>query len=240
MIALTLRQCQGIVAEALLNKYPDLNRSNLDRITSVIWVDAISILCETDLQTLLKPINHFNDDINNQVVVLQLIDRFWACDPGGKKNLIQRIHNALFGAINHDLFRKCEFVADYGGVVATPVFEIKARIDELERQCFTFIDSFDSASPDLKAYFLAYIFCSIIRIHPFTDGNGRTARMFVFYALRRWQLAPIAIPKVRNDAEWKLALTNALAGNLADLQAQFLQRMFRSDSNSKFTNISQE
>lgn len=224
MTVLTLHQCQGIVAGSLLNKYPDLNRATLDEITNDIWVAAASVSHEMELLALLRPIGQFGDDVSNQVVVLQLIERFWAWEPG-MKHPLRRIHGALFGAMEQNQFRRSEFVQDYGGVVGTPVSEITARLDELERLCFVSTVSFAPAPLALKAFFLAYIFSAIIRVHPFADGNGRTARMFVQYALRSWRLAAIEIPKVRNDAAWKQALSNALDGNLFDLQTQFLQRV---------------
>jgi len=229
MTALTLSQCQAIVAEALLNKYPKLSRELLNEITSRSWTVASSTSYEMELLALLKPIEQFSDDVINQVVVLQLIERFWGMEASMKQPL-QRIHNALFGRIKQNHFREENIVHDFGGVIKTPFLEIKARLDELERLCTVSIVSFASAPPTLKAFLLAYIFSAIIRIHPFADGNGRTARMIVLYALRFWRLPPILIPKVRNDATWKQSLSKALAGNMSDFQAQFLQRMKVGDS----------
>ena len=220
----TFQQCKGILNEALLSKYPDLSNANLDEITNRTWDSAIATSTEVDLLTLLRPIQHYQDDINNQVIVLQVIDRFWSRETAIKKPLRQ-IHRALFGGLKIDQFRDTEFIRDYGGVVETPAIEILPRLDEIERLSRACINSYASAPLPTKALFLAYVFSAVIRIHPFIDGNGRTARMFVQFALRSWNLSAIEIPKVRNDVAWKKALVKAIQGNILDLQEQFIQRM---------------
>ncbi|HVV74145.1 MAG TPA: Fic family protein, partial [Verrucomicrobiae bacterium] len=70
-----------------------------------------------------------------------------------------------------------------------------------------------------------HIFGSLIRIHPFEDGNGRTARLFAFYALRCWGLPLFPIPKIRNDRKWKLALGCAVGGDALKLMRELYWRM---------------
>jgi fido (protein-threonine AMPylation protein) len=78
-----------------------------------------------------------------------------------------------------------------------------------------------------KAAALADIFMRIIKVHPFKDGNGRTARVAVQYCLRSWGMDYIVIPKVRNDPVWKAALGAAMDGSLQAMTAFLVERMAR-------------
>src|SRR5690349_6438933 len=124
-------------------------------------------------------------DIASQLIVVALIERYWR-RPGHSGVSIPDLHRALFGDGPVDVLREDDHVADFGGLAPTPWQEIGCRIDELDFGCRALGDSMASAPLPLKAHFLAYVFSSIIRIHPFPDGNGRTARMYVQYLLRRW------------------------------------------------------
>lgn len=72
---------------------------------------------------------------------------------------------------------------------------------------------------------LAHVFGSVIRVHPFEDGNGRTARLFAFYALKCWGRPLFPIPKVRNDSSWKVAMDSAVAGDALKLKDELFWRM---------------
>ncbi|MBO6178830.1 MAG: Fic family protein [Selenomonadaceae bacterium] len=51
----------------------------------------------------------------------------------------------------------------------------------------------------------AWIHAEFVRIHPFADGNGRTARMIMNYELMRGEFLPIVI-KTKNREKYYAAL----------------------------------
>ncbi len=68
--------------------------------------------------------------------------------------------------------------------------------------------------------FLAESHWSFLRIHPFDDGNGRTARLLTNYTLLRKELPPIVI-KSKDRDHYISALQNADLGRMLSL-AQFM------------------
>ncbi|MGT2801032.1 Fic family protein, partial [Streptococcus marmotae] len=59
------------------------------------------------------------------------------------------------------------------------------------------------------------------RIHPFSDGNGRTGRLILMYLAMRYLKAPIIISK-DDRAKYMELLANQDTAGLADLLKQSL------------------
>jgi fido (protein-threonine AMPylation protein) len=155
---------------------------------------------------------------------LTMIEKVWV------KNLpqapIATIHRFVFGKTVADgALRKSEFVLDFGGVPPTSPQQIAAALFELELQTERLLPALVGSATREKAVFLAHLFSSIIRVHPFEDGNGRVARFTVLLALRYWNLPYVMVPKVRNDKSWKEALELAIHGNIGNLTIEFLNKM---------------
>ena len=82
----------------------------------------------------------------------------------------------------------------------------------------------DGQHPVLQAAELHY---NLVAIHPFTDGNGRTARLFMNYHLLR-QGYPLTIIEVEQRAEYLSALEDANAGRCEPFAAFILRSTARS------------
>ena len=72
--------------------------------------------------------------------------------------------------------------------------------------------------------FISYVYHTITRIHPFEDGNGRTARLLVNLFLRRHCLPHIIIPKVDNEDQMRQTLRAADLGDMKPLE-KFMKRL---------------
>lgn len=212
----------NIIESAILNKYAYSSPRLIGKaVTLVLTTNASS-----DEQTLigkLRQIQGIHDDINNQTVVLALIDRYWSNPPKLERPLTI-LNTFSYGRID-PAFRRHDYIEDFGGKVPTPKDEVRARLDELERLCRESVSGMGGSRLEDKALILAHIFGSLIRIHPFEDGNGRTARLFAFYALKCWRLPIFPIPKVRNDVGWKDAMDFAVAGDACTLKNELFWRM---------------
>jgi Fic/DOC family len=218
----------SLIASAILNKYENVSTQEIyDIIASCAQTMAHG--SEPELLARLTRVASCPDDISNQCVILTLIDKFWSSPPKLQTPL-STLNACLCSPNEATALRVVQYVEDFGGSVATPIDEIRARLDELEHLCANVVKYMVPSAMGDKAFILAYIHGAIIRIHPFVDGNGRTARFFVFYALRCWDMPLFPIPKVRNDPAWERAMTAAVAGDFERLRDQVLQRMIGADS----------
>jgi len=210
------------VSAALLNKYSDNAIDSITEKVTAILAD-VKDHNERKLVSRLRPVRCFLDDVNNQTITLALIERHWASPPKLNRPLTT-LNTCSLGRIT-PVFRSKNFVEDFGRKVPTPKNEVRTRLDELERLCQYMVRYMCNSHLKDKALVLAYIVGALIRVHPFRDGNGRTARLFVFYSLRCWGLPLFPIPKVRNDQRWKNAMDAAVAGDPLWLKNEILWRM---------------
>jgi hypothetical protein len=52
-----------------------------------------------------------------------------------------------------------------------------------------------------------------IKIHPFANGNGRTARLIANYVLARFRMAPVVRIRPRPDLPFDVAAADSMKGN---------------------------
>jgi fido (protein-threonine AMPylation protein) len=71
---------------------------------------------------------------------------------------------------------------------------------------------------------LAMTHAKLLHIHPFVDGNGRTARVLLNLMLRRFELRPI---EVKTDDDYTPALRRAIHGDTGQFVALVIRLMDR-------------
>ena len=217
-----------LVSSAIRGKYADGSSAHIEQHLVELSPLIESVASEAELRAHLAAPHSPEQDIANQLIVIALIEKWWSRD-GHPGVGIGEIHRTLFGDNAVDALRERDVISDFGGWTLTPWQDVGCRIDEVERAFHELSHGMAGAPLSLQARMLAYVFASIIRIHPFPDGNGRTARMCVQYLLRRWGHSYIVIPKVRNDVEWREALKLATGGDIPALQSQFERRMMHTE-----------
>lgn len=181
-------------------------------------------LTENQLILAGTPTRDVETDIANQVRCYLLIEKFWRY-AGIRTDLVQKLHCAMTGTRFESIqCRDTPTVIDYPGVIPTGVEDVAQGIAEINRRLAS-VQELSPQSDIEKASCLAELFALIIRVHPFPDGNGRTARAAVQYCLRVWGFDYLIVPKVRNDATWREALACAVNGSYVSLTDYFLSRL---------------
>jgi prophage maintenance system killer protein len=161
---------------------------------------------------------NFETDIRNQLYCLWRIEYEWAADLGPMPTL-KEIHATSYGLMDYELkLRTSQEIPDYGGALNIQPHEIPSHLTFFDKLLQSAGTKKDVSLQD-KTSFLARLWGKIIDVHPFPDGNGRTARFAALLCLRRWGEPFIITPKVRNDPAWKQALDQAIGGDIDRLSA---------------------
>jgi hypothetical protein len=204
----------AVIFEALRNKYLGVIDKDLK---AAIDAGLDSALQDGGLpQQLVK-------DIASQIHTLRAIETA-STEP--YPSIIRWLQSKLLDrTLTESDYRTDEFVADFDGKPPVAVVDIQPSLYELELAASWAIPQGRLLPLSAKAELLAYIFSSVIRIHPFRDANGRTARFLVQFALKSWDMGLLPIPKVRNDPDWRAALRYAIAGEFQPLASEFINRL---------------
>jgi fido (protein-threonine AMPylation protein) len=153
---------------------------------------------------------------------LQNIEEKWRFEPVSLERMFE-IHRHLYGACgsNAALLRRTTVRLYAAQVTKLRPALIRLALAELDG----LIESVDTKArnwnQEKQIDLAATIFCRIIEIHPFPDGNGRTARMFVNLIMRRIGRNYIVIPKVRNNDNWLQAMQLGLQRDTAQVAKLF-------------------
>lgn len=90
-----------------------------------------------------------------------------------------------------------------------PFETVVSAVDELGRLCEANLQYLDEAFAEARhpnffdeiCAVAAYVHCRLIQIHPFRNGNGRTARACINHFFRRYGLPPCAILHISKSVE---------------------------------------
>lgn len=218
-----ISQYQSFVADAIEGKYEGID--DTDILSSVGEAMALCASAENlvDLFGNSRPIVSPQDDMFNQVVVLIAISRF---SEGSqmKEAPLETLHQLAHGGDISETVRSTKVVEGYPSPIPTELSQTKARFSELQGLVVN-LARMPSPPVLVAAHLMAHVFSAIIRIHYFSDGNGRLARFAAQYLSSTWGFGFFNIPKVRNDFLWKSALRDAIAGDIKSLAIELSKRL---------------
>lgn len=163
-----------------------------------------------------------------QKKVLDLIEKWARLKTPVKTSYLVKIHKIFLGKVEPDAgkYRNTQVQLRGSSLFTTIPFMIPEEMRELDN--WLLVKQRQIKKDNLKGIIeiIAKTYHAITKIHPFTDGNGRGARLFVALLLRRYKLPHIIIPKVVNVPKTRAALRAADMGDLEPLtrmMAQFLE-----------------
>lgn len=154
-----------------------------------------------------------------QKIVLNLIEKWAKFKQPLDISYIQEIHRIVFGSIDPGAGEYREVYVKLRSSKLQPSFPfiISADMSDFNRWLVDYQKQITGASIREIIFLVSKSYHEITRIHPFSDGNGRTARLFVNLLLRKYGLPYIIIPKVDNFQQMRQALRTADEGNLDPL-----------------------
>ena len=146
--------------------------------------------------------------------------------------LVTGIHRTIFEGLFPDFAGRLRGPApryvpsdvEFGNYHGAQHLEVPGACESLFRDVGRLIEQLDamraSSNPDeysrevLKV--AAYLHCEIIRLHPFVNGNGRTARVCLNYFAWRYGMSPVAITRPKGEY---------LEANVTWLQLRVIEHM---------------
>jgi len=123
--------------------------------------------------------------------------------------LLEDLHRSIFGGVREHAGRRrapgrgSEYVV-FGPHRSFPHAQVEPALDKVfedaKKSLRSLADNLDHADYDFAAIRLAaWVHAEVIRIHPFEDGNGRTARALMSLILVRTGMRPIAIESPKQE-----------------------------------------
>lgn len=154
-----------------------------------------------------------------QKLTLNQIEKWATWDSIIRTHYLQGIHKITFQRIdpNAGSYRNLPVILRKSKVITTIPVAIHADMADFNRWL---IKEQRQISPEDIEQIISLIsrtYHTITRIHPFIDGNGRSARLFINLILRKYKLPYIVIPKVENFEKMRRELQKADAGDLNPL-----------------------
>lgn len=119
----------------------------------------------------------------------------------------------------------------YNGALAT---DVAAELNAFQQKLTTTILVLDSMIPNRQppktadainavVELCAWVHAEWVRIHPFANGNGRTARLWANFVAMRYGLPPFVRLRPRPDGSYEAACSKAMDGDWVPTAAVFRQ-----------------
>lgn len=122
--------------------------------------------------------------------------------------LIKEFHSIIMKDL---LYNKGEFKTTQNAIIGSTLetakpYLVPTKIKDLSDNLYFKIDKATSSDDKLRAILEAHI--EFEKIHPFSDGNGRTGRFLIIYSCLEQNLTPIIIPKEQKGRYISVLRTN--------------------------------
>lgn len=122
--------------------------------------------------------------------------------------LIKEFHSIIMKDL---LYNKGEFKTTQNAIIGSTLetakpYLVPTKIKDLSDNLYFKIDKATNNDDKLRAILEAHI--EFEKIHPFSDGNGRTGRFLIIYSCLEQNLTPIIIPKEQKGRYINVLRTN--------------------------------
>ncbi|MGT2866398.1 Fic family protein [Streptococcus fryi] len=182
--------------------------------------ETVSIILESSLPSSRKSIREFYEIENHKQAFSYLLDLL-TNDKELTLGQVQDMHALLVDRLQHD---RGQFKSQQNAIIGaefktatpeeTPIL-MRQWVDNTSYR----LDTSETIRETLEA--LADTHIQLERIHPFSDGNGRTGRLVLMYLAMKYLKAPVIISKdIR--ADYMEALANQDVTGLANILEQSL------------------
>lgn len=133
------------------------------------------------------------------------------------------IHQIVFGSFdsNAGKYRTTPIKLRGSGLMPAMPFMVPTEMNEFSQRLVQQQNEIDPQNTDQILKLVAQVYATITKIHPFTDGNGRSSRLFLNLLLRKYGLPHIVIPKAERMQEMRNSLRAADMGDIEPLYEYF-------------------
>ena len=175
------------------------------------------LVIEEDITSSSKPFVHYQEAVNHAKAFDYIIDML----KSGKKineNTVLEIHKRLLSGIddyNAGFYRNCPVrISGSRVILPNPI-----KVPDLMKDFFAKYEKFDGVADIIKTHL------DFVSIHPFSDGNGRCARLLMNLLLMQNGYCPIII-RPRDRKRYINSIEKAqLTGEIEDYMRFMLYRL---------------
>lgn len=177
-----------------------------------------------------KSSNPFLIQAYGQKAALEEIEKFANSKKIISINLLPYLHQLIFGSTMPSAGRLRDHhvsLQNRNFMVPMP-FMITSVLKEFDSWLKDQQEKIDPGNVDEIIGFFAEAFYKTVETHPFSDGNGRTARIFCNAILRKYNLPLVIIPKTSLNSQMSESLLYANQRDLRPIKTFFSALLFSS------------
>lgn len=154
-----------------------------------------------------------------QKYALQAVEKWAKMKKTVTTTLLQELHYLVFEKVDQRAGNFRDAYIELRNSALIPSFPFAIAADMRDFNSWLVAAQKETGRNDLEKIIELITRCyhSVTRIHPFSDGNGRTARLFTNLMLRRYGLPYVFVPKVDNIKEMRTVLRAADMGDMAPM-----------------------
>lgn len=154
-----------------------------------------------------------------QKKALEFIEKFAKSRQKINVEVLKELHYLVFKAFEEGAgaYRQSHVYLRASALMPSFPFSIAADMRDFDDWLQKSFKKLNNNDPEEVLTIATKAHHTITRIHPFSDGNGRTGRLFMNLILRRFGMPYILVPKVDNFKSMRTALRAADMGDISPL-----------------------